>query len=220
MWWSPASDSRAWSRPQSFRPPEEEELIWAQYGHTEDGVFTAETMGTHLETGETVNYSKAPGQYDEPEGMFPGGVHTLIECDHHDQKGTSKIELYRLRLDGTGKDSVRLTHFSEVEGFRASNPVVRDDRRLIAFQESQSNPPPGTGDGLYLLDLEKLPEEPALNSGELESHEDACKRAGWGSRGSAPHPLGQFRMVSPKPSRPSGAPYPLLDLEKLPDEGR
>ena len=25
--------------PQSFRPPEEKELIWAQYGHTEDGVF-------------------------------------------------------------------------------------------------------------------------------------------------------------------------------------
>ena len=143
--------------PQSFRPPEENELIWAQYGHTEDGVFTAETMGTHLGTGETVNYSKAPGQYDEPEGMFPDGVHTLTECDRHDRKGTSKIELYRLRLDGTGKDYVRLTHFSDVEGFRASNPVVRDDGRYVAFQESRSSSPPGTGDGLYLLDLEKLP---------------------------------------------------------------
>ena len=141
--------------PQSFRPPAESELIWAQYGHTESGVFTAETMGTNLETGETVNYSKAPGQYDEPEGIFPDGVHTLIECDRHDRKGTSKIELYRLRLDGTGEDSVRLTHFSDVEGFRASNPVVRDDGRFIAFQESLSNSPPGTGDGLYLLDLEK-----------------------------------------------------------------
>ncbi|MCG6923768.1 MAG: hypothetical protein LJF30_00365 [Acidobacteria bacterium] len=133
-------------------------MVWAQYGHTDEGVFTAETMGTHLETGETVNYSKAPGQYDEPEGVFPDGVHTLIECDHHDRKGTSTIELYRLRLDGTGKDSVRLTHFSDVEGFRASNPVVRDDGRFIAFQESQSSSPPGTGDGLYLLDLEKAPE--------------------------------------------------------------
>jgi hypothetical protein len=33
--------------------------------------------------------------------------------------------------------------------------VVRDDGRFIAFQESQSNSPPGTGDGLYLLDLGK-----------------------------------------------------------------
>ena len=129
--------------PQSFRPPEERELIWAQYGHTDEGVFTSEVMGTDLETGRTVNYSKAPGQYDEPEGMFPDGRHTLTECDLHDPKGTSTIELYRLLLDGTGRDSVRLTHFSDVEGFRASNPVVRDDGRFIAFQESQSNSPPG-----------------------------------------------------------------------------
>jgi len=128
--------------PQSFRPTEEKELIWAQYGHTPEGVFTSEVMGTHLGTGRTVNYSKAPGQYDEPEGIFPDGRHTLTECDQHDRKGTSRIELYRLLLDGNGKDSVRLTHFSDVEGFRASNPVVRDDGRYIAFQESQSNSPP------------------------------------------------------------------------------
>jgi hypothetical protein len=53
---------------------------------------------------------------------------------------------------------VRLTYFSDVEGFRASNPVVRDDGRFIAFQESRSDSPPGSGDGLYRLDLEKLPD--------------------------------------------------------------
>ncbi|MGD8896279.1 MAG: hypothetical protein PVJ73_09615 [Acidobacteriota bacterium] len=144
--------------PQSFRPPEENELIWAQYGSTGAGIFTSEVMGVNLGTGKIVNYSRAPNQYDEPEGIFPDGRHTLIECDHHNPKGTSQIELYRLRLDGTGQDSVRLTHFSDVEGFRASNPVVRDDGRLIAFQESRSDSPPGSGDGLYLLDLERLPD--------------------------------------------------------------
>jgi hypothetical protein len=60
-----------------------------------------------------------------------------------------------LKLDGTGKDYKRLTFFSDIEGFRASNPVVSDDGRLIAFQESISNSAPGAGAGLYIFDLTK-----------------------------------------------------------------
>lgn len=142
--------------PQNFRPPDERELIWSQYGNTEEGIFTAETFGVDLESGQLVNYSKAPNQYDEPEGIFPDGEYTLVECDRHDPRGTSKIELYRLRLDGTGKDYVRLTYFSDVPGFRASNPVVSDDGKWIVFQESEANSPPGTGSGLYLLDIGKM----------------------------------------------------------------
>lgn len=142
--------------PQNFRPPHDNELIWAQYGHTSTGIFTAETFGYDLKTGSIVNYSKAPEQYDEPEGIFPDGRFTLIECDHHNPKGTAFLELYRLKLDRTGKESERLTYFSDVPGFRASNPVVSDDGRFIAFQESRSDSPPGAGEGLYILDLKKM----------------------------------------------------------------
>ncbi len=141
--------------PQSFRPPDDRELIWSQYGMTDSGVFTAEVMGCDLESDKLINYSKAPNQYDEPEGVFPDGEYTLVESDRHHPMGTAYIDIYRLKLDGTGRDLVRLTHFSDVPGFRASNPVVRDDGLMFAFQESRADSPPGTGDGIYLFDLVK-----------------------------------------------------------------
>ena len=143
--------------PQNFRPPDDKELIWSQYGTTPEGVFTAEVMGYEFETGKITNYSQAPGQYDEPEGIFPDGEYTLVECDRHHPKGNAFIDLYKLKLDGTGKDLRRLTNFSNVPGFRASNGVVRDDGRYIAFQESAADSAPGTGSGIYLLDLTKVP---------------------------------------------------------------
>jgi Tol biopolymer transport system component len=141
--------------PQNFRPPGEKELIWSQYGTDDRGIFTSEVIGYHIETGKMTNYSKAPNQYDEPEGIFPDGEYTLVECDRHHPEGNRYIDLYQLRLDGTGEDYRRLTFFSEVEGFRASNPVVRDDGKMIAFQASLAGSAPGAGCGLYLFDLQK-----------------------------------------------------------------
>ncbi len=150
--------------PQNFRPPEENELIWSQYGNDERGVFTSETMGVDLQTGKLVNYSKAPGQYDEPEGIFPDGEYSLIECDRHERKGTSHIDIYKLKLDGTGKNFERLTYFSNVEGYRSSNPVVRDDGKMMAFQASVSGSAAGAGCGIYLFDFEKFNREKNLPS--------------------------------------------------------
>jgi len=139
--------------PQNFRPSSEEELIWSQYGEDSSGLFTSEVMGYDLTTGQINNYSRAPGQYDEPEGIYPDGVYTLVECDHHNPGGTGYIDIYKLRLDGTGQDYTRLTFFNEVEGFRSSNPVVRDDGKMIAFQASLSGSEAGVGCGLYILQL-------------------------------------------------------------------
>jgi Tol biopolymer transport system component len=99
-----------------------------------------------------VNQSNAPGQYDEPEGIFPDGRHTLVESDAHDRRGSGFVDLYRLKLDGTGKDFVRITRFADVPSFKASNPVVSDDGRFIAFQEARSGENAGVGHGLYVLD--------------------------------------------------------------------
>lgn len=139
--------------PQSFRPPENEELIWSQYGHDNDGLFTAEVFGYKLESGEIINYSKAPDQYDEPEGIFPDGEYTLVECDRHNSIGTSAIDIYKLKLDGTGENYERITFFNEVDGFRSSNPTVSDDGRYMAFQASRSGTAAGVGCGIYVMEI-------------------------------------------------------------------
>ncbi|MBR9998687.1 MAG: hypothetical protein KFF73_06940 [Cyclobacteriaceae bacterium] len=141
--------------PQNFRPPEENELIWSQYGKTAEGIFSSEVMGCNLVKGELFNYSRAPEQYDEPEGIFPDGTYTLIESDKHHPAGTAYIDIYKFKLDTADPEYERLTHFSEVPGYRSSNPVVRDDGKMIVFQASIAGSAAGAGCGLYLLDLGK-----------------------------------------------------------------
>jgi Tol biopolymer transport system component len=143
--------------PQDFRPPDENELIWSQYGKTSKGVFSSEVMGYNLLTDQIINYSQAPEQYDEPEGIFPDGIQTLIECDMHNPGGTAFIDIYKFKLDTAYRVYERLTYFSDVEGFRSSNPVVSDDGRKMVFQASISGSAAGAGCGLYIFDLEKYP---------------------------------------------------------------
>lgn len=136
---------------QNFVPPDEKFLTVALYGYqgTEVGLL-------NLETGEVQNMSKAPGQYDEPEGIFPNGKWTLVECDKHtgpNFKGSRHIDLYALKLDGSGEYR-RITYFNEGGIWKASNPVVSDDGRYIAFQVPKAEMVAGMGLGIYILDLE------------------------------------------------------------------
>ncbi len=133
---------------QNFRPPDDKELTFSAYNYQK-----TEVMGVDLQTGKVVNYSQAPEQYDEPEGIFPDGKFTLVECDRHDPKGSSHIDLYKLALDGSGK-SERLTFFNDYPGYKASNPVVSDDDRFIAFQFARVSDPAGVGRGILVFDLE------------------------------------------------------------------
>src|SRR6476660_3867448 len=112
---------------QNFRPPDEKELTFSAYGHQGTDV-----CGVELATKKVTNYSNAPNQYDEPEGIFPDGSATLVECDRQNHKGSGYIDIWKLALDGSGKLE-RLTYFSDVPGYKASNPVVSDDGRFIAF---------------------------------------------------------------------------------------
>jgi hypothetical protein len=133
---------------QNFRPPDEKELIFSAYGYQ-----GTEVMGLDIATGKVVNYSQAPNQYDEPEGIFPDGKYTLVECDKHNRKGTQYIDIYKLALDGSTKTQ-RLTFFSNYDGYKASNPVVSDDGRYMAFQVAKRGDMAGVGRGILIFDLE------------------------------------------------------------------
>jgi hypothetical protein len=115
----------------------------------------ASVMSIDLKSGAVTNMSKAPGTYNETEGIFPDGQYTLVEMDRQcDQlggaRGASNIDLWKLKLDGTGKNLTRLTHFNDYEGGKASNPVVSTDGRFMAFQSARTTDPAGVGYGLLI----------------------------------------------------------------------
>ena len=120
----------------------------------------ATVMGIDLKTGQVVDFSKAPGTYNETEGIFPDGRYTCVEGDRQveqmgGQHGSGNIDIWKLRLDGTGKDFVRLTHFNDYEAGKASNPVVSTDGRFMAFQTARTTDPAGVGYGILLYRFDK-----------------------------------------------------------------
>jgi hypothetical protein len=151
-------DSRALSfkatlEPQNYRLPHERELIFSAYDYQQGEVF-----GVDLTTGALTNYSNGPGVYDEPEGIFPSGDFTTVESDKHNPagKGFDRADIHKLKLDGSGTME-RLTYFADVPTYRASNPVVSDDGRYMAFQMGRSGVAAGIGYGLFLYDFQKAP---------------------------------------------------------------
>jgi hypothetical protein len=118
----------------------------------------ASVMTVDLKTGAVDNQSKAPGTYNEPEGIFPDGRYTLVEADRQVQTiggagGFRQIDIWKLRLDGTGKDFTRVTHFNDYEGWKASNPVISTDGRYMAFQVAKTADEAGVGYGICLMRL-------------------------------------------------------------------
>ncbi len=108
-----------------------------------------------LGTRQTVNHSRAIGSYNEVEGILPGGTYTLVESDRQAVlRGKSElfrdIDIWKLKLDGSGKDFTRLTHFNDYVGGKASNPVVSGDGRYMAFQLANTRDEAGVGYGILL----------------------------------------------------------------------
>jgi len=128
---------------QNFVPPLEKTMTFSAYGFQ-----GTEVMLLDLETGAITNMSKADKQYDEPEGVFPDGKHTLVECD----KETGAVDIYKLKLDGSGQLQ-RLTFFSNYKGYKSSNPVISDDGKYMAFQMARSTDFAGIGYGIFLMKL-------------------------------------------------------------------
>lgn len=118
-----------------------------------NGAF--DVKGIDLATSQVTNFSNAPNAFNEPEGIFPDGKYTTVEMDRQCEwldgaRGSANIDIWKMKLDGTGKDVVRLTHFNDYEGGKAANPVVSTDGKFMAFQAAKSSDPPGMGHGIML----------------------------------------------------------------------
>lgn len=101
------------------------------------------------------NMSLAPGTYNETEGIFPDGLYSCVEADRQcdwlgGARGSKNIDIWKLKLDGSGKNFVRLTNFNDYEGGKASNPVISTDGKWMAFQSAKTTDPAGVGYGLLL----------------------------------------------------------------------
>jgi hypothetical protein len=115
----------------------------------------ASVMVLDLNTGIATNQSKSPQSYNECEGIFPGGKFTLVEADRQcewlgGQRGAGNIDIWKLTLDGTGKNFTRVTNFNDFEGGKASNPVISSDGKYMSFQFANTADPAGVGYGLLL----------------------------------------------------------------------
>ena len=115
----------------------------------------ASVMAIDLKTNTVTNQSKSPETYNECEGIFPDGKYSLVEADRQcdwlgGQRGSGNIDIWKLKLDGTGKSFTRLTNFNDYEGGKASNPVVSTDGKYISFQFANTADPAGVGYGILL----------------------------------------------------------------------
>jgi len=115
----------------------------------------ASVMTIDLSNGKVENMSKAPGTYNECEGIYPDGRYTNVEADRQvntlgGKHGSGNIDIWKLRLDGSGKDFTRLTYFNDYEGYKASNPVVSTDGRFMAFQVAHPADEAGVGYGILV----------------------------------------------------------------------
>jgi hypothetical protein len=144
---------RCTMEPQNFRPTDEKELIFSAYMA---GGRQCDVVGIDLATKQITKYTDNSDIYEEPEGVFPDGKFTLVENDVQNKLGPGSIDLWKHALDGSGT-KVRLTYFSENPAFKASNGVVSDDGRFIAFQMGKAGEAAGIGHGIFVFDLSKAP---------------------------------------------------------------
>jgi Tol biopolymer transport system component len=134
---------------QDFRE-NDTELVYTCYRSPYADIF-----GIDVNTREVTTYLKVPDEYNEVEGIFPDGDYTLVESSREQaQQDSNHIDIWKLKLEPNSQDYVRMTHWGEYKGYKASNPVVSPDGSTIAFQSARSKDPAGVGYGIFLMKLQ------------------------------------------------------------------
>lgn len=137
---------------QSLVPPEDVKVTFAVY--TINNGNNTDVYMVDSETGEYSTITNSSCCYDEPEGIFPDGLHTLVEHGPSQKNAWPLIDLYKLRLDGSGKMQ-RLTYFTNYKGYKANQGVISEDGKYLCFQIGKDNTEPGAGFGFLIMDLEE-----------------------------------------------------------------
>jgi hypothetical protein len=145
-----SSDSTCTLEAQDFY---EEDKKLTLFCYIPGGTF--EVKGIEMKSGEVTNFSNYPNTFNEPEGIFPDGKFTTAEMDRQCEwlggdRGSGNLDIWKLRLDGTGKNIERLTFFNDYEGGKAANPVVSTDGKFMTFQAARASDPPGIGHGILI----------------------------------------------------------------------
>ncbi|WP_445384196.1 hypothetical protein ACT6NV_09300 [Robiginitalea sp. IMCC44478] len=137
---------------QSLVPPEDVKVTFTAYTINEGN--NTDVYIVDSETGEYERITNSPCCYDEAEGIFPDGLHTLVEHGNSEEKAWPLLDLYKLKLDGSG-EMQRLTFFTKYKGYKANQGVISDDGKYMSFQIGKDNTEPGEGFGFLIMDLEE-----------------------------------------------------------------
>ena len=137
---------------QDFRR-DDTELVYVCY---RDG-GKADVFGLDLQSGAVTTYRKVIDEYNEVEGVSPDGQWALVESSREqggpERQNSKYIDLWKLHLEPTSTDFVRMTRWGDYEGYKASNPTVSPDGKWFAFQSARNNDPAGVGYGIFLYRL-------------------------------------------------------------------
>lgn len=152
------SPAKGWDlETQNFDPINKDVLYFYAFG----GQFgySAEVLSYNIKEKTFTNFSKSPKTYDEAEGIFPNGLDMMIESNRHriDSEGMKEfltLDIYKLKLDESG-DVERVTYFNDNPNYKASNPVVSDDGKFMAFHYAITSDEAGRGRGILVLDIKK-----------------------------------------------------------------
>ena len=136
---------------QDFRR-DDAELVYVCYREGDK----ADVFGLDLATGNSTTYRKIESEYNEVEGVSPDGAWALVESSRDqgvDRQDSRHIDLWKLALVPNSTSFVRMTHWGDWDGYKASNPTVSPDGKSFAFQSARSGDPAGVGYGIFLYRL-------------------------------------------------------------------
>jgi hypothetical protein len=139
--------------PQDFRD-NDSEMVYSCLGVGPGGAILISVMGNKLRDDRNVTYYRKPGEYDEVEGIAPGGDWAAVECGKQDKPGLPELDICRLELREDGRLSILARGRSPGSTSDISNPVVSPDGKWLVFQRSDSaSSDIGEGYGVFRLRL-------------------------------------------------------------------
>lgn len=142
--------------PQDFRDGDSE-LVYSCMSFSATTGLQVSVMGNRLSEDRNITYYRRNGEYDEVEGIAPGGDWATVECGRQDKPGLPELDICRLDLREEGEISVLMK--GRVEGSTAdiSNPIISPDGKWLVFQRSDSaSGIIGEGYGIYRYRLNGL----------------------------------------------------------------